>query len=248
VEPESPHGGVWADAPVRDRDERPAVRPAREADDDEPAPRQAKQRTAPTHASRETAGKRDATRRTAKATDDDDDTPKRGRTVQTAAERRRALAEARAQAAESHRHASSRDERHRGVTLMRASASDERPSRASRRALDDEPSKPTSRTRTGRRSPEGDIDDASRGATRGASRSKARDRDKDLEKYTVQLGPYRNRKAVETARTDLSRQGYEARVVGQKLQLGNFAERSRADKLASRLRVTGHPATSAELR
>jgi hypothetical protein len=46
----------------------------------------------------------------------------------------------------------------------------------------------------------------------------------------------------------MSRQGYEARVVGQKLQLGNFAERSRADKLASRLRVTGHPATSAELR
>jgi D-alanyl-D-alanine carboxypeptidase len=229
AEPESPHGGVWADAPVRDRDAKPAVRPAREADDDfEPVPRQEKQRTATTHASGETvAGKRAATKRTAKATDDDDDddTPKRGRTAQTAAERRRALAEARAEAAESHRHAPSHEERRRGVTVMRASTSDERPSRASRHALDDEPSKPT-----------------------GTSRSQARDRDKDLEKYTVQLGPYRNRKAVETARADLSRQGYEARVVGQKLQLGNFAERSRADKLASQLRVTGHPATSAELR
>jgi cell division protein FtsN len=227
------------------------VRPAREADDDfEPVPRQAKQRTATTHAGTETvAGKRAATKRTAKATDDDDDdTPKRGRTPQTAAERRRALAEARAEAAESHRHAPSREERRRGVTVMRASTSDERPSRASRHALDDEPSKPTSRSRTGRHSPEGDVDDASRGATRGTSRSQPRDRDKDLEKYTVQLGPYRNRKAVETARADLSRQGYEARVVGQKLQLGNFAERSRADKLASRLRVSGHPATSAELR
>jgi hypothetical protein len=33
VEPESPHG-VWADALVRDRDEKPVARPAREADDD----------------------------------------------------------------------------------------------------------------------------------------------------------------------------------------------------------------------
>ena len=41
-------------------------------------------------------------------------------------------------------------------------------------------------------------------------------------KYTVQLGPYRDRKAVATARADLAKRGYEARVVGQKLELGNF--------------------------
>jgi hypothetical protein len=67
-------------------------------------------------------------------------------------------------------------------------------------------------------------------------------------RFTVQLGPYRNRKDVELARADLSRRGYEARVVGQSLQLGNFAEKGRAERLASRLRVSGHPATSAALR
>jgi len=64
----------------------------------------------------------------------------------------------------------------------------------------------------------------------------------------VQVGPYRNRKAVEVAREDLSRRGYEAKVVGQSLQLGNFTQKGLADRLASRLRVSGHPATSAALR
>ena len=64
----------------------------------------------------------------------------------------------------------------------------------------------------------------------------------------MQLGPFRTRKAVDSARSDLSKLGYEARVVGQNLQLGNFSDRSRADKLASRLRVSGHPATSTALR
>src|SRR4029453_13669695 len=65
-------------------------------------------------------------------------------------------------------------------------------------------------------------------------------------KYTVQLGPYRDRKAVATARADLAKRGYEARVVGQKLELGSFSERKRADRLATQLRVSGHRATSAE--
>jgi cell division protein FtsN len=169
----------------------------------------------------------------------------------TAKDRREALAEARAEAAESRRHVSShelREERRRGVTLIRASASDDRPSRTKSRMLDDERTKPTSRSRPGRHSQEGDTDDGGRRAARTTDRTRARDAEKDGAKFTVQLGPYRNRKAVESARADLSKQGYEARVVGQNLQLGNFAERSRADKLANRLRVTGHPATSTALR
>ena len=67
-------------------------------------------------------------------------------------------------------------------------------------------------------------------------------------RFTVQVGPYRNRKAVEVARGDLSRRGYEAKVVGQSLQLGNFTQKGLADRLATRLRVSGHPATSATLR
>jgi D-alanyl-D-alanine carboxypeptidase/cell division protein FtsN len=264
AEPESPHGGVWADAPVRDRDERAATRPVREADDDgEPARRQARpaatdtarQRTQSTRATKETvADKHDGNRRTAKGTDED--TRGKTRAGMTRAERRRALAEeraeARAEAAEARRHAASHDtrnERHRGVTVIRASASDERPSRTRKRVLDDDdaPSKPAVRSRT-RRSPEGDTEDAGHGAARGAGRSHAKSPEKDSQKYTVRLGPYRNRKAADTARADLSRLGYEARVVGQSLQLGNFADRGRADKLASRLRTTGHPATSTALR
>ena len=67
-------------------------------------------------------------------------------------------------------------------------------------------------------------------------------------KYTVQVGPYRDRKAVATARADLAKRGYEARVVGQTLELGNFTERKRAARLATQLRVNGHPATSAAAR
>ncbi len=67
-------------------------------------------------------------------------------------------------------------------------------------------------------------------------------------RFTVQVGPYRNRKQVEVAREDLSRRGYEAKVVGQSLQLGNFTQKGLADRLAGRLRVSGHPATSATLR
>jgi D-alanyl-D-alanine carboxypeptidase/cell division protein FtsN len=255
AERESPHGGVWADPPVRDpADEKPAARPdSRGEADDEPAPRTARSRAAARRTSKDVVAdqrdvKRGETGRAAKA-DDDEEPPHRGR--MTAEERRRAAAEARADAAESRRHASSRElheERRRGVTLIRASASDDRPSRRKSRVVDDEPTKPTSRSRTGRHSPEGDTDEVGRKAARTTGRTPGRDVEKDAAKFTVQLGPYRTRKAVDSARADLSRLGYEARVVGQSLQLGNFAERSRADKLANRLRVTGHPATSTALR
>jgi cell division protein FtsN len=62
----------------------------------------------------------------------------------------------------------------------------------------------------------------------------------------VQLGPYRDRKAAAMARADLAKRGYETRVVGQKLEVVNLEERSRADKMVSRLRVSGHRATIAE--
>jgi cell division protein FtsN len=248
---------------VRDpADAKPAARPARDDDsrddsrgeaDDEPAPRTARSRPAATRTSKDVVadkrdGKRGETRRAAKADDDDEEPRHRGR--MSAKDRREALAEARAQAAESRHKVSSRklrEERQRGVTLIRTTASDDGPSRTKSRVLDDERTKPTSRSRTGRHSPEGD-DDVGRRAARNTGRTRGRDVEKDAEKFTVQVGPYRNRKAVDSARADLSKLGYEARVVGQSLQLGNFAERSRADKLANRLRVTGHPATSTALR
>ena len=250
--PESPHGDVWADSPIRDAgDGKRAVRPARAVEDDqEPgddraAPDGPRRRTPTTRASKDAdTAKRDDTRRAAKAAAVD--SRHRGRSAKTAEERREErreeLAEARAQAAEARRHASARElreERRRGVTLIRASDSDDRPStRKKGRAVEDEPSKPSSRSRTGRHSPEGDNDDGGRGA-RNAGKGQG---------YTVQLGPFRTRKAVDSARADLSKLGYEARVVGQNLQLGSFSDRSRADRLATRLRVTGHPATSTALR
>ena len=78
--------------------------------------------------------------------------------------------------------------------------------------------------------------EADRATTSRTARAGKRGADAEMAdvsgKYTVQLGPYRDRKAVATARADLAKRGYEARVVGQKLELGNFAERKRADKLA----------------
>jgi cell division protein FtsN len=251
-ERESPHGGVWADSPMRDQaDERPAARPDEDEPDRDarPATHTSRQRATAARASKELVeDSRDDPRR---AKVDRKEARRRGRTS-AAEERREALAEARAEAADSRHRKSShdaRDERRRGVTLVRASVPATRPSRATSRMLDDEPTKKNPRARTGRRSPAGDEDDdAGHGAGRAARKAQGKNSEKDSEKYTVQLGPYRTRKAVDTARADLSRRGYEARVVGQTLQLGNFSQRSRADRLASQLRVNGHPATSAAVR
>jgi cell division septation protein DedD len=59
-------------------------------------------------------------------------------------------------------------------------------------------------------------------------------------RFCVRLGPYASRKAAETARNRLAKAGYRARVVGQALMLGDFAERSGADKLAKGLRGKGY--------
>src|SRR5262249_5631612 len=100
------------------------------------------------------------------------------------------------------------------------------------------PSKASSRSRNRRHGPEGDVDDGGPGA-RNAGKG---------QNYTVQLGPFHTRKAGDSARADLSKLGYDARAGGQNPQLRNVSDRSRADRLANRLRVTGHPATSTALR
>lgn len=127
---------------------------------------------------------------------------------------------------------SDRDDRRQPVALARAAVLEPRPSRLTARGLEAERGRTPKTARAGKRGAEAEAADQARAAG----------------KYTVQLGPYRGRKAVATARADLAKRGYEARVVGQKLERGNFAERKRADRLATRLRVNGHRATSAAAR
>ncbi len=74
---------------------------------------------------------------------------------------------------------------------------------------------------------EGDLDPAPRVTATGGGR------------YTVQLGPYRNTKELNAAKAKLSKRGYNARAVGRTLHLGQFSSKSRAQTLASRLRVNG---------
>ncbi len=145
---------------------------------------------------------------------------------------RKAAAESTRTASRAERSRATRDDRGDGrpdQVARTRSASDPRPSRMTAKGLEADRAG-TSRTgRGGRRSADTEVADVA-------------------STYTVQLGPYRDRKAVDSARSDLAKRGYEARVVGQKLELGNFAERKRADKLASQLRVKGHPAKSAQVR
>ncbi len=122
--------------------------------------------------------------------------------------------------------------RRRPVVLAGATAAEARPMPLTARGLEVDRVRTTRTVRVAKRGAETEVADDARAAG----------------KYTVQLGPYRDRKAVATARADLAKRGYEARVVGQTLELGTFAARSRADRLASQLRVSGHPATSAAAR
>jgi len=122
-----------------------------------------------------------------------------------------------------------RDDRRRPGSLARASSADDQAIRGSSRSLDRERGK-MARNGRGRRT--GDQDVATDVPPPG--------------KFTVQIGPYRDRKAVAMARADLAKRGYETRVVGQKLEVVNLEERRRADKVVSRLRVSGHRATIAE--
>ena len=256
-----------ADEPVRAAaPARPAKAQVRAADDDDetvedtprrksPAPQQVRStRTAVASAPVATQKDRASARKAARdQDDDDDDTPARA----TAQKSRRGQAVAKA------------DTSHRARVAKDDDDDDEDVAPRSRRrnATDDDRRHPTSqlanaKDRNGRTASTKGGRDAgvtrvaasdTRRPTSGRHGRGAADSDGDPKlpppgRFTVQLGPYRNRKAVEVAREDLSRRGYEAKVVGQSLQLGNFTQKGLADRLASRLRVSGHPATSAALR
>jgi len=249
---------VRAAAPVR-----PSKAGARATDDDDdtvedsprrksPAPQQVGSRRTTVASAPAATQKRRASARAARDEDEGDDTPARA----TAQKSRKGQAVAKADSSRRSRLAKDDDE------------DDEDTAPRSRRgkAADDDRRHPTSQVanakdRNGRTVSTKDGRDASvtRVAASDARRTSGRhgrgaaDSDGDPKlpppgRFTVQLGPYRNRKAVETAREDLSRRGYEAKVVGQSLQLGNFTQKGLADRLAGRLRVSGHPATSATLR
>ena len=209
-------------------------------------------RTAVASAPVATQKDRASARKAARDEDDDDDTPART----TAQKSRRGQAVAKADT--SHRARVAKDD---------DDDEDVAPRSRRRNATDDDRRYPTSqlanaKDRNGRTaSTKGGRDagvprvaagDARRPASGRHGRGAA-DGDGDPKlpppgRFTVQVGPYRNRKAVEVAREDLSRRGYEAKVVGQSLQLGSFTQKGLADRLAGRLRVSGHPATSAALR
>jgi D-alanyl-D-alanine carboxypeptidase (penicillin-binding protein 5/6) len=73
---------------------------------------------------------------------------------------------------------------------------------------------------------EGDDDDASA--------------DSRIARYAVRLGPYTSRRQAIATRSKLARRGYTAVVTGRSLRLGSFSTASRAEKLATRLRLTGY--------
>src|SRR5262249_28067094 len=240
---------------------RPSKAQSRAADDDETvedsprrkSPQQMRSsRTAVASAPAATKKDRASARKAARDDDDEDDTPARA----TAQKSRKGQAVAKA------------DTSHRSRLAKDDDDDDEDTAPRSRRgkAADDDRRHPASQVanakdRNGRTASTKGGRDASvtRVAASDARRTSGRhgrgaaDSDGDPKlpppgRFTVQLGPYRNRKAVETAREDLSRRGYEAKVVGQSLQLGSFTQKGLADRLAGRLRVSGHPATSAALR
>jgi hypothetical protein len=252
-----------AEAAPADEPVRPSKAQARAAGDDDEtvedsprrksAPQQVRSsRTAVASAPAATKKDRASARKAARDDDDDDDTPARA----TAQKSRKGQAVAKADTSRRSRLAKGDDD------------DDEDTAPRSRRgkAADDDRRHPTSQvanakdrdggtasTKGGRDASVTRVAASDTRRTSGRHGRGAADSDGDPKlpppgRFTVQVGPYRNRKAVETAREDLSRRGYEAKVVGQSLQLGNFTQKGLADRLAGRLRVSGHPATSAALR
>ena len=73
---------------------------------------------------------------------------------------------------------------------------------------------------------EGDDDDAST--------------DSRIAHYAVRLGPYGSRREAVATRSRLARRGYTAVLSGRSLRLGSFSNANRAEKLATRLRLTGY--------
>lgn len=247
-----PGPSLWADSPLREQGEgsRPrTTRPAREVERERSTP--ATVARGVTEPSRKTTraeaqtGKRAQTarerRETANVTETGrrkptaDDVRRKRSTESTrvaARDVRRQTEPSRDSRPDRRRTAAARDDRdddrRQQVVLTRASAMESRPARMTAKGFEADRSRTSKTARTGKRT-DTEVADVSG-------------------KYTVQVGPYRDRKAVATARADLAKRGYEARVVGQTLELGNFAERKRAARLATQLRVNGHPATSAAAR
>jgi len=67
-------------------------------------------------------------------------------------------------------------------------------------------------------------------------------------RYAVQVGPYGSRRAANEARARLAHRGYTAVLSGRALRIGSFSSRSRATRVALRLRVTGYRPTIVALR
>jgi hypothetical protein len=245
-----------ADEPVRAAaPARPAKAQARAADDDdetvEDSPRR-KSRTTVASAPAATKKDRASARKAARDEDDDDDTPARA----TAQKSRKGQAVAKADTSRRSRLAKDDDDddedtaprSHRG----KATDDDRRHPKTQLANTKDRNGR-TASTKGGRDASVTRVaaSDARRPSGRHGRGAADSDGDPKLPppgRFTVQVGPYHSRKAVETAREDLSRRGYEAKVVGQSLQLGSFTQKGLADRLAGRLRVSGHPATSATLR
>jgi D-alanyl-D-alanine carboxypeptidase (penicillin-binding protein 5/6) len=72
--------------------------------------------------------------------------------------------------------------------------------------------------------------------------------DSAASRYTVQLGPYSSRRTAVTTRARLARRGYTAILSGRGLRVGSFSTRSRAQRVATRLRVTGYNTRVVSLR
>jgi serine-type D-Ala-D-Ala carboxypeptidase (penicillin-binding protein 5/6) len=250
---------VRATAPAQ-----PAKAQARAADDDDtaedsprrksPAPQVRSTRTAVASAPAATTKDRASARKAARdEDDDDDDTPTRA----TAQKSKRGQAVAKADTSRRSRVTKDDDDDDEDVAprSRRRNATDEdRRQKTNQLANAKDRNGRTASTKGGRDASVTRVaaSDARR-PTSGKHGRGAADSDGDPKlpppgRFTVQVGPYRNRKAVEVAREDLSRRGYEAKVVGQRLQLGNFTQKGLADRLATQLRVSGHPATSATLR
>ncbi len=251
-------------APVRAAAVAPGRAPRRDAGDDEDSPRkQTVREQQPSRAA--VAAKGRAARQVARDEDEDDDRPARGMAKEKG---RRGAAVARADARRGARVADDDDDADESPRRGRKNADDDgrkapgatrvagakdRDGKASRGGRDDR-REPAVVTRVAAVEPRGSAtsgrasEKAGRRSGRGAAETVGDPRLPPPGRFTVQVGPYRDRKSVEVARADLSRRGYEARVVGQSLQLGNFTQKGLAERLASRLRVTGHPATSATVR
>jgi D-alanyl-D-alanine carboxypeptidase (penicillin-binding protein 5/6) len=72
--------------------------------------------------------------------------------------------------------------------------------------------------------------------------------DSAASRYTVQLGPYTSRRRAVTTRAKLARRGYTAILTGRALRVGSFSTRSRAQRVAGRLRTNGYSTQVVALR